>query len=198
MVGALDATGGPAHVERLAGVLFHVGAFDRHLVAGPVDLELDAPVVGDRLVVLADLVVLRHVRVEVLLAGEAAPLGDLAAQGQADADGRLDGLAVDDRQGAGQAEADRADVGVGLAAELGGAAAPHLRGGAEFDVHLQAEDDVEALHRLVVVHESVAAALVLDAHLVASSLFMAVPGSSGARRQKSAVPASRSSAAPTR
>ncbi len=43
---------------------------------------------SDRLVVLGDLEVLRHVRIEVVLPGEPAPLGDLAVEGQADAGSR--------------------------------------------------------------------------------------------------------------
>ncbi|MBY8851170.1 hypothetical protein K7G98_23605, partial [Saccharothrix sp. MB29] len=49
--------------------------------------------------------------------GEPAPLGDLAVQREADADGRLDRGGVDHRQRAGQAQAHRAHVRVGFAAE---------------------------------------------------------------------------------
>jgi hypothetical protein len=108
------------------------------------DLDVEPAVEGDRLVVLRGLEVLRHVRVEVVLPREPAPLGDLAVQRQADADGRLDAFRVEHRQRAGQAQADRADLGVGLGAELRRAAAEHLRGGAELDVHLEADDRVEA------------------------------------------------------
>ena len=101
--------------------------------------DVHVAVEADRLVVLRGLEVLRHVRVEVVLPREPAPLRDLAVQRQPDPDRRLDGLAVDDRHRAGQAEAGRADLGVGLGAELGRAAAEHLRGGVELDVDLEAE-----------------------------------------------------------
>ena len=51
--------------------------------------------------------------------------------------------AVEHRQRAGQAQADRADVGVGRRAEAGGAAAENLGGGGELDVHFEAD------HRLI-------------------------------------------------
>ena len=105
-----------------------------------VDLDVEVALDAQRLVVLRDLEVLRHVRVEVVLAREAAPRRDRAVQRQADLDRRLDRRLVDDRQRAGQAQADRAGVRVRLGAELGRAAAEHLRRGAEFDVRLEADD----------------------------------------------------------
>ena len=50
----------------------------------------------------------------------------------------------------GQAQADRADLGVGLGAELGRAAAEHLRPGAELDVGLQPDHRLVAGDRVVV------------------------------------------------
>ena len=139
VVGAVDATRGPTDVRGLPGVLLHVRALDLHAEGLPVDLDVHVPVEGDGLVVLAGLEVLRHVRVEVVLPGEAAPLGDVAVQREADADRGLDRLAVDHRHRAGQAQAGRAHVGVGLPAEGGRAAAEHLGGGVELDVDLQAQ-----------------------------------------------------------
>jgi hypothetical protein len=96
VVRALDASGGPADVQRLAGVLLHVGAFDGHLHdLAVVEHDVEVPPHGDRFVVLGDLVVLRHVGVEVVLPGEAAPGCDLGVQGQADADRRLQGRGVE-------------------------------------------------------------------------------------------------------
>ncbi len=100
MGGALDATGGAADVGVLAGVLLHVSALDLHTDdLAVLELDVDPAVEGDGLVVLGGLEVLRQVRVEVLLPGEAARLGDLAVQRQADADRMLDGSAVDDGGG---------------------------------------------------------------------------------------------------
>src|SRR5690606_25880151 len=64
--GALDAAGGSAHVRELARVLLHVRALDRDVEARAVGkLDLDGALERDRLVVLADLVVLAEVGVEV-------------------------------------------------------------------------------------------------------------------------------------
>lgn len=56
---------------QLAGALLHVGAFDVHPRGAAVfQRHVQVPVERDRLVVLADLVVLRRVRVEVVVLRE--------------------------------------------------------------------------------------------------------------------------------
>ena len=90
VVGAVDPAGGTADVQRLAGVLLHVRALDLDADDLPVDVDVGPAVEGDRLVVLRGLEVLRHVRVEVVLPREAAPLGDRAVQRQPDPDRGLD------------------------------------------------------------------------------------------------------------
>jgi hypothetical protein len=115
-VAAMDATTGAAEVRALAGVLLHVGPFDadpRAVGKGQEAVDVE------RLVVLADLVGLRHVGIEVVLAVERARL-DGAVQCHSDAHGQLDCLAVQHRQRARQAERDRVDVGVGLVAVRSG------------------------------------------------------------------------------
>ena len=114
-----------------------------------VELDVEVALERDRLVVLRGLEVLRHVRVEVVLAGEPAPLRDLAVEHEPDADRRLHGHRVDDRQGTGQTQTHRAGLGVGLGAELGRAAAEHLRRGVQLDVHLESHDGVERGDRVV-------------------------------------------------
>src|SRR4051812_39056542 len=137
MVGPVDPAGG-TDVGGLAGVLLHVGAGDTDAGAvGQVEVAADV----DRLVVLADLIVLRHVRIEVVLPVEDARL-DGAVQRFADAHGVLDGLTVDHRQRARQPEADRADVGVGLGPEPVGAAAEQLGGGVQLAVDLEPDDEL--------------------------------------------------------
>ena len=153
VVRPVDATGRTTGMGELAGVLLHVHALDldaedlRAIIGrdGDVEVAVDA----DRLVVLADLVVLRHIGVEVVLAGHAAPLDDVAVERQPDADDRLDGLGIGHRQGAGQAKTDGAHLRVGRGAEIGRAAAEHLGAGAEFDVHLEADDRIELRDRVV-------------------------------------------------
>ncbi len=139
----MDTPGGPTDMQRLAGVLLHVHAGDADPMDLPVNLHVEPAVLTQRLVVLADLEVLRHVRVEVVLARESAPGRDRAVQCQADHHGEPHGGLVDHRQRARQPQAGRAHLGVGLRAEHRGTAAEHLRGGAELDVCLQPD------HRLV-------------------------------------------------
>src|SRR5699024_7809280 len=86
----VDATGSATEVGQLAGVLLHVGALDLDAPLGAViEDDVQVAVVGDRLVVLADLVVLRLVWVEVILAREAGVRRDLAVQRKTDLDGPL-------------------------------------------------------------------------------------------------------------
>ena len=147
VVGAVDPAGGPAHVQRLAGVLLQVHALDADPDDPVRDGHVQPAVRAQRLVVLGDLEVLRHVRVEVVLPREPAPGRDPAVQGQADPDRVLDRQPVDHRQRAGQAQADRAHLAVRRRAEHGRAAAEHLGPGAQLDVRLQADHRLVALQR---------------------------------------------------
>jgi hypothetical protein len=102
-------------------------------------LDLEVPADADRQVVLADLVVLGHVRIEVVLPVEQRLRSDLAVQGEADAGDVLDRLLVRDREGSGQAQAHRAHARVRRGPELVAASAEHLRLGRELDVALQTD-----------------------------------------------------------
>ena len=102
----------------------------------------------ERLVVLTDLVVLGLVGVEVVLAGEGAG-PDVRVQRRPDPHGQLDRLGVEHRQGAGQPEADRADVGVGLVAERVATAAEKLGPGGQLAMHLEADHHLPAVARSV-------------------------------------------------
>ena len=152
VVGAVDPTAG-AHVGGLAGVLLHVCALDLDADGLAAHLHIHEALERDRLVVLAGLEVLRHVRVEVVLPREPAPLRDLAVERQPDPDRRLHGLAVDDRHRAGEPEAHRADRRVRLLAERRRAAAEHLGRGVELDVDLEPEGRVVALEHLLERHQ---------------------------------------------
>src|SRR5690606_1847077 len=151
---AVDAAGRAAHVGVLARVLLHMGAFDLDAHDLPVlELDVDPAVEGDGLVVLRGLEVLGEVRVEVLLAREAAGLGDGAVQRQADLDRVLDSLPVHHRQRAGQAQRGGGDRGVRLGGEDVRRTVEHLGLRAQLDVDLDAEHRVVAVDRLVVVDE---------------------------------------------
>ena len=133
-VGILEAI-----VDALAGVVFHVDAGDADAPGDAVHDDIDEAVLGEGLVVLRDLVALRKVGIEVVLAGEAGVRADLAVQREGALDGQFDGLAAEHGEGAGKAEADRADVGVGRRAETGGTAAEDLGGGGQLDVDFEAD-----------------------------------------------------------
>ncbi len=135
VVGVVDATAA-ADVRRLAGVFFHMGTLDAYpAVVGQLQPAVDI----DGRVVLADLIVLGHVRVEVILAVEQRR-PDLAVERQPDAHGELHGAHVEHGERAGQAEAHRADVGVGLVAEGVAAPAEQLGLGVELAVDLEPDD----------------------------------------------------------
>src|ERR1039457_3942127 len=98
---------------------------------------------GHRLVILRDLVALRQIGVEIILAGESRDSAHLAAQREGALDGQFHGFAAEDGKGAGKSEADRTHVGVGRCAEAGGTAAEDLGGRGQLDV------DFESDYRLV-------------------------------------------------
>ncbi len=134
-----------ALVDELAHVLLEVHALDADLARPAARVDREAPVLGERLLVLADLVVLRHVGVVVVLAREAVQAVHRAAERQGGHRAELDGAAVDHRERAGQAQADRAGLGVRRRAEGGPAAAEHLGHGRELRVHFQADDGLVAV-----------------------------------------------------
>ena len=121
--------GGPrqtvaAGMHQLAGVLLHVQTLDAdRLQVGVLsffsDLHLDPTFLGDRLVVLGDLIVLREIGIEVLLAVELAVFGDVEVEGHRRLHRVLEHLLVQHRQGAGQTAHHRVDVGVGVIAKGG-------------------------------------------------------------------------------
>ena len=110
------------------------------LVLPPCGGDVDPAVLGDGLVELRDLVALGQVGIEVVLAREDGALADLAVEGERGQRGELDGLGVEHGQRAGQAEADRADIGIGRGAEVVGAAAEGLGRGEQLDVHFEPDD----------------------------------------------------------
>ena len=73
---------GEAVVEAFAGVLFHVEAGDADAFCAVAVGIVDVAVLGERLVVLRDLVALGQVGVEVVFAGEDGAFADLAVEGQ--------------------------------------------------------------------------------------------------------------------
>jgi len=99
------------HLEQDAGKSLH----DQHPTKSFIDLNLPLP--HDRALVLGDLIALRQVGIEIILAVEDAAQIDLRLQPQAGARRLSHALAVDHRQHARHRRVDERDVRVGLAAE---------------------------------------------------------------------------------
>ena len=98
---------------------------------------------AERHVVLRYLVILRHVRIEVVLAVELREGRDLGAEGEPGFDEELDCDPVGNWQRARKSQADGTDVGVGLRPEEVAAPAEHLGLGFELDVAFDADHGFE-------------------------------------------------------
>ena len=126
------------NVHVLRGVLLEVRAHDADRQVAVLARDRRAAVRAQRLVVLADLVRLRIVGVEVVLAVEDRTLGDRAVEREAELDRLLDRTAVRHRQRAGERRGTPGTSCVfGRRAELVRAAAEHLRLGLQLDVDLE-------------------------------------------------------------
>ncbi len=102
---------GEALVQALAGVFFEMYACDADLLClAAVNGDFDESEFGEGLVVLRDLVALREVRIEIVLAGKDRGLVDAAVQGHRGQCRELHNSLVENGQRARHAEADGADV----------------------------------------------------------------------------------------
>src|SRR5436190_7930747 len=115
-------------------------ADDRHPAVTVRPWHHDAPVDAEGLVVLGDLVALRVVGIEVVLAVEDRVRRDLAPERETKEDRPLDRLPVRHRQRARQCEADGARVRVRRVEVRHPAAAEHLRLRLQVNVDLEADD----------------------------------------------------------
>src|SRR6185436_3778369 len=133
----IDAGAVASLVQGLARVLLEMGAREtNHLLA-----HFHLTALHDRQLVLADLVALRQVGIEVVLAGEDRARIDLAVDGETELDGALDGSAIHHRQHARQGNVDRRSLAVWRGAESGRGAGEHLAARRELRVRLDADDD---------------------------------------------------------
>ena len=111
----------------LANVFFEMRASDADARDTALKFKIDVAVYCGWLVILCDLIILRRVRIEIILAVELRVLGHSAVEEQPSQGGEAQSFIVRHRQHAGHAKADWADVGVRRRAEFVGATAPHLR-----------------------------------------------------------------------
>jgi hypothetical protein len=133
-------------VHVFAGVFLQVHALDARHPVHAVDVDLQPPIGGEWLLELADLVALRQVGIEVVLAGEDALALDGAAESQRRAHPELDRQTVADRQRARQPQAHRAHVLVRSRPDLRRAGAEQLRLGEQLGVDLQPDHDLVLRH----------------------------------------------------
>src|SRR5439155_11653834 len=130
-------------VDELADVLLEVQPLDTNgarRAVGQIDLE--AALARQRLLVLADLEVLGHVRVVVVLAREATCLVDAAVERQRGAPAVFDRAPVDHRQRPRHALADGTRLRVRRSAERGRTAAEPLGARGDLVVYFEPDDDV--------------------------------------------------------
>ncbi len=115
------------------------------VVAG--DFHLQPAARDERLLVLRDLVALRQIRVEVVLAREDRARVHLAVRRESRADAELDGAAVQHRQHARQTEIERVRVVVGRIAVAHRRRREEFRRGAHVHVHFESDHDLVAIVR---------------------------------------------------
>ena len=89
-------------------------------------VQRDGPAKAERQVILTDLIVLGHVRIEVILAVKFADRRDLATEHESRQRREAQRLFVHDRKRTGKSEAHGTDVGVRLGAMLHGTATKHF------------------------------------------------------------------------
>jgi len=128
-------------VQALARVLLEVRTREPDRPFSAIDDDVNSAALDDGDLVLRDLIALREIRVEVVLAGEDASRVDLAPDGEAEADRALDGATVQYRQYAGKRDVDRRGFTVRRRAELGRGAGEDLRRGRQLRVRLETDDD---------------------------------------------------------
>ena len=114
-------------MQRFAGVLLQMQPLDadRDGLAA-VEFDHDLALAHDRRLVLADLVALRQIRIEIVLAVEHRAQIDLRVQPEPGAHRLPDAFLVDDGQHARHRRIDQRDMAVRLAAEFGRGAGEQL------------------------------------------------------------------------
>ncbi len=102
-------------------------------------VQRDSAVGAKRQVVLRNLIVLRHVRIEIIFAIEFADRSNIASEHESGEHRHAQRLMIHHRQGAGQTEAHRASVRIRFRSELNRRSAEHFRGCLQLDVHFQTD-----------------------------------------------------------
>jgi len=139
-------------MQRLAGVLFKVRPRQvNRLLDGRIAFtERNAQLPADhyRQLVLADLVALREVRIEIILAREYRLRSHFALDRESEADRAFDSATVEHRQHAGQGEVHGIGLHVRRGAEGRRTPGEDLRARLQLHMRLDADDDFPLFHRL--------------------------------------------------
>ncbi len=131
-------------MQALARVLFEVQARDADaLGAACGGFNVNISVLGQRLVVLRDLVSLGQVRIKIIFTSEDRSFVDAAVQRHRGQYRKLYYLLIEHRQRARKPQAHRTYIGIGRRAKLGGASAKNLGRGEQLHV------DFKPDHRLI-------------------------------------------------
>ena len=135
-------------MQRLAGVLLEMQALDPDRDAlGRRHVDDHHALADDRVLVLRDLIALRQIGIEIILAVEDRAQIDLRLEPEAGADRLLDAFLVDDRQHAGHGGVDERDVIVWRAAILRRGAGEELGVARHLRVDFHADDDFPVARR---------------------------------------------------
>src|SRR6516225_5058948 len=128
-------------MQALAGVFFqrHARGADALATASSRG-DFDVAVLGQRLVVLRDLVALGKIGIEVVLAGKDRVLANLAVEGHRREYHEFHRSSIEHRESAWQPEAHRTNIRVRRIAELRRAAAENLGFGKKMNVNFQSDD----------------------------------------------------------
>ena len=100
-------------VEAFTGVFFQVQTRDADFLCPTCHCDLYISMLGQRLIVLRNLITLGKVRIEIVFSGEDGCLIDSAVQRHGRLCGKLNRFLVQHRQCTGQSQTDWADVAVG-------------------------------------------------------------------------------------
>ena len=127
-------------VDGLAGILLEVRAGDVHHLFLPIaERDRHRAAADNRAIELTCLVTLWQIRIEVVLACELGFFRDFGVDRETEAQRHVQGVAVEDREGAGQTQIERAGLRIGRSSECRRAAREDLRCGRELGMNFQAD-----------------------------------------------------------
>src|ERR1035441_1253257 len=135
--GSLVGGIGEALVQALSRVFFEVQASDADLFLDVIDIDADESELGQRLVVLRNLVALWQVGIKIILARKNRDFIDAALQSHCREGRELHRLLIQHWQSSRKSQTDGADIGVWRIAKAGGARAEDFRRSEQLNVDFE-------------------------------------------------------------